>query len=177
MDGQGSARRQPLSTLNSAIGTVLAFPFGPGLIPVLIPWMITHWQAGTPYPAAVRVPGVALIAIGGLLTVATFGRFLTEGRGTPWPTDPPSSRKVMVGGPFSYVRNPLYVAFVLAIVGQALLLSRPVLLIYTVVLLICLVAFVRFWEEPTMAKRYGAEYEAYRKRVPGWWPRLPRRVS
>ncbi len=173
MDNQGSAEHNPVSALNSAIGTALAFPFGPGVIPVLIPWLITHWQAGAAYPLAVRTVGMVLIVAGGILSVWTFVRFVTEGRGTPWPTDPPTSRKVMVGGPYRCVRNPLYVGFILAIVGQALWLSRPVLFIYTAALIIFLAAFVHFWEERTMAKRYGAEFEAYRKQVPGWWPRLP----
>ena len=81
----------------------------------------------------------------------------------------------MVGGPYRYVRNPLYVGFILAIVGQALWLSRPVLFIYTGALIVFLAAFVHFWEERTMAKRYGPEFEAYCKQVPGWWPRLPTR--
>lgn len=74
------------------------------------------------------------------------------------------------------MRNPMYVAFAAAIVGQALLLSRPVLLLYATALLIALAAFVRLSEERTLARRFGAQYEAYRKQVPGWWPRLPRRT-
>jgi protein-S-isoprenylcysteine O-methyltransferase Ste14 len=72
------------------------------------------------------------------------------------------------------VRNPIYVAMVVADLGQALLLGRPVLLIYSAVLLTFLVAFVRLYEEPTLVDRFGARYEAYRRQVPGWWPRLPR---
>jgi protein-S-isoprenylcysteine O-methyltransferase Ste14 len=69
----------------------------------------------------------------------------------------------------------MYVAFTAANIGQALLLSRPVLLIYTAALLAALIAFVRLYEERTLVKRFGADYEAYRKQVPGWWPRWPRR--
>jgi protein-S-isoprenylcysteine O-methyltransferase Ste14 len=108
--------------------------------------------------------------------VGTFVRFATEGIGVPFPTEP-SSRQVIVGGPYRYVRNPMYLAVVAAITGQALLLSRPVLLTYAAVFLIAAVAFVHWFEEPTLAKRFGALYEAYRKQVPGWWPRLPRRMS
>jgi protein-S-isoprenylcysteine O-methyltransferase Ste14 len=163
--------------LNAAIGTALAFPFGPGVIPVLIPWLVTRWHEGTPYPLAVRAVGLVLIAIGGIGTIATFLRFVTEGRGTPWPTDPPSSRRVMVGGPYRYVRNPMYVSYILVIVGEAFWLGRPELFIYAAALLVFLLAFVHFWEERTMAKRYGAEFEAYCRQVPGWWPRLPHRAS
>jgi protein-S-isoprenylcysteine O-methyltransferase Ste14 len=173
----GSVQHHPISKLNSVVGTAISFPFGPGLMVVLFPWLITHWQHGAPYPRAVRALGAVLIALGAILTVATFVRFASEGTGIPFPTDPPSSQRVMVGGPYRYVRNPMYVSFMLVIVGEALLLSRPVLLIYAAAVLIFLVAFVRFWEERTMASRFGAEYEAYRQQVPGWLPRLPRRTA
>jgi protein-S-isoprenylcysteine O-methyltransferase Ste14 len=157
--------------------TALSFPAGPGIILVLFPYLITRFQAGMPpWPAAVRALGVALIVVGVLVNVATFVRFPVEGIGTPFPTNPPSSRKVMTGGPYRYVRNPMYVSYFLAIVGEALLLSRPALLIYLLGVIAFVVAFVRWWEEPTMARRFSAEYEAYRKQVPGWWPRLPRRT-
>ena len=96
--------------------------------------------------------------------------------GVPWPTDPPSSRKVAQGngGPYRYVRNPMHVSFSVAIRGEAWLLSRPGLLIYLAVLVVFVVAFVRWHEEPTMARRFGAEYDAYRKQVRAWWP-VPRR--
>ena len=94
----------------------------------LVPWLITQFQTGKPaYPLTVRVLGVALITIGGLAMAAAFVRFPAEGFGTPFPTNPPSSRQVIVGGPYRYVRNPMYVAFFVAIIGEALLLSRPVL--------------------------------------------------
>jgi protein-S-isoprenylcysteine O-methyltransferase Ste14 len=64
----------------------------------------------------------------------------------------------------------MYVSFFVAIIGEALLLSRPGLLIYLPVLIVLLAAFVRWYEEPTMAKRFGAEYDAYRKQVHAWWP-------
>src|ERR1022692_3647547 len=132
------------------------------------PLSVTGWpRTGKAMPGMSRCWG---------LPIAAFVRFPAEGTGTPLPTDPPSSRQVIVGGPYRYVRNPIYVAFAVATIGQALLLSRPVLLIYTAVLLIALAAFVHWYEEPTLARRFGAQYGAYRRQVPGWWPRLPRQT-
>jgi protein-S-isoprenylcysteine O-methyltransferase Ste14 len=163
--------------LSAVITAVPGAAGGPGLILLLFPWLITHFQTGTPpWPLAVRALGVALIVLGVLVNVATFVRFPVEGIGTPFPTDPPSSRKVIVGGPYRYVRNPMYVSYFVAIIGEALVLTRPVLFIYLLVVVAFVAGFVRWWEEPTMTKRFGAEYEAYRKQVPGWWPRLPRRT-
>ena len=59
------------------------------------------------------------------------------------------------------------------ITGQALLLSRPVLLSYAAAVAAACIAFVHGYEQPTLARRYGAQYQAYRRAVPGWWPRLP----
>jgi protein-S-isoprenylcysteine O-methyltransferase Ste14 len=69
----------------------------------------------------------------------------------------------------------VYPAFVAAIIGQALLLTRPVLLICAAVLLAAQVAFVH-WLEPTRARRFAEQYEAYCRQVPGWWPRLTGRT-
>jgi hypothetical protein len=65
-------------------------------------------------------------------------------------------------------------AVLAVIAGQALLLSRPVLLTWAAAVGIASGAFVRGYEQPVLARRYGARYEAYRREVPGWWPRLPR---
>jgi protein-S-isoprenylcysteine O-methyltransferase Ste14 len=67
----------------------------------------------------------------------------------------------------------MYLAVLAVITGQALLLSRPVLLGYAAAVAAACIAFVYGYEQPTLARRYGAQYQAYRRAVPGWWPRLP----
>jgi protein-S-isoprenylcysteine O-methyltransferase Ste14 len=82
----------------------------------------------------------------------------------------------VVGGLYRYVRNPMYLAVAATIVGQALLLGQSILLVYAALFLAVTAAFVRLYEEPTLRQRYGEEYDAYRRAVPGWWPRRPRRT-
>ena len=65
----------------------------------------------------------------------------------------------------------MYVAVLAVIVGQALLLGQPVLL-RAATIVVMVASFVRFYEEPTLARRFGAQYEAYRRAVPAWLPRL-----
>jgi len=65
----------------------------------------------------------------------------------------------------------MYLAVLAVITGQALLLGRPVLLGYAAAVGGAFTAFVYGYEQPTLARRYGAQYEAYRRAVPGWWPR------
>jgi protein-S-isoprenylcysteine O-methyltransferase Ste14 len=101
--------------------------------------------------------------------VHAFARFVVEGLGTPAPVAP--TRELVVGGLYRYVRNPMYLAVLAAIVGQALLLGRLVLLAYAAVVAAAFVAFVHWYEEPTLAEQFGDRYQAYRRAVPGWWPR------
>jgi protein-S-isoprenylcysteine O-methyltransferase Ste14 len=77
----------------------------------------------------------------------------------------------VVGGLYRHVRNPMYLAVAATIVGQAAVLGRPILLLYALAFGAAVAAFVHFYEEPTLARQFGAEYDAYRRAVPAWWPR------
>lgn len=119
-----SGPRETASKWNAIVASALLFPLGPGIGAVLIPWVITQWREGAPYPVALRVLGVALIVSGGLVLVVGWARFASEGMGIPLPVEP-TSRHLTVGGPYRYVRNPLSLAWVAVIVGQAVLLRKP----------------------------------------------------
>jgi protein-S-isoprenylcysteine O-methyltransferase Ste14 len=118
----------------------------------------------------VRVLRAALLVAGLIALVGAFVRFVVEGFGTLAPGAAPEL--LVVGGIYRYVRNPMYVAVLAAIAGQALLLDRLGLLLYAGATWLVVVAFVRFYEEPTLARRFGTDYEAYRRAVPAWCPRL-----
>jgi protein-S-isoprenylcysteine O-methyltransferase Ste14 len=148
----------------------LAFLFvAPGVVAGLVPWLLTGWESRSFPSLPVRVLGAFLLIAGIAVLLHAFARFVVEGVGTPAPVAP--TEQLVVGGLYGYVRNPMYLAVAAAIVGQALLLGRFELLLYATVFLVVVVAFVRGYEEPTLARRYGEEYEAYRKGVPGWLPR------
>ena len=156
----------------AAAGSAVFFVLGPGLVVGLVPWWLTGWQVRQPRPswALLRVAGAALIAAGAAVLVHAFVQFAREGVGTPAPVAPPE--RLVVGGLYRYVRNPMYLAVVATIIGQALALGQPVLLWYAAAVGATAGAFVRWYEEPTLRRRYGAHYEAYRRAVPAWWPRL-----
>jgi protein-S-isoprenylcysteine O-methyltransferase Ste14 len=161
-----------MQRLRAAVGSVVFFALAPGVVAGLVPWWLTGWSARTPLPwwwQPLRVVGVVLLAAGAGVLVHAFARFVVEGLGTPAPVAP--TRELVVGGLYRYVRNPMYLAVLAAIVGQALILARPVLLAYAVVVAAAFVMFVRAYEEPTLARQFGARYQAYRQAVPGWWPR------
>jgi protein-S-isoprenylcysteine O-methyltransferase Ste14 len=157
----------------AAAGTALFFALAPGIVAGVVPWWLTGWQAGASYPVPVRVAGIVMVAIGAAVLVDAFVRFVREGLGTPAPAAP--TELLVVGGLYRYVRNPMYLAVLATITGQTLILGRPVLLAYAVAIAAAFVGFVHGYEEPTLARRYGAAYEEYRRTVPAWHPRRPRR--
>ncbi len=156
----------------AAVGSALFFLLAPGVVVGLIPWALTRWQVREPLPywAPARVLGGVVLVAGLIALVQAFVRFVVEGHGTPAPVAAPE--RLVVGGAFRHLRNPMYVAVLAAIVGQSLLLGRLGLLLYAGVVWTAVAAFVRFYEEPTLTRRFGADYEAYRRAVPAWWPRL-----
>lgn len=156
----------------AAGGSALFFALAPGTVAGLLPWILTGWHTGRALPWAVRGLGALLILAGLLVLVPAFVRFVVEGAGTPAPVA--QTDHLVVGGVYRHVRNPMYVAVLSVIVGQAMLLGRAELLLYALVAAVVMVAFVKGYEEPHLARAYGAEYESYRRAVPGWWPRFRR---
>ena len=91
-------------------------------------------------------------------------------RGTPAPVAP--TETLVVTGVFRFVRNPMYLAVLMIILGQALLFGSRWLVLYAAIALAVVVAFARGYEEPTLTRTYGEQYLDYRRNVSGWWPRL-----
>ena len=152
----------------AAAGSALFLAAAPGTMAILVPYLLTGWESGDA-PLVGRIAGAALTLAGGAVLVSAFARFALQGLGTPAPVAP--TETLVVTGLYRYVRNPMYLAVTATIVGQGLLLDRPVLLVYAALFLATTFAFVRGYEEPTLHAAYGEEYDRYRAAVPGWWPR------
>jgi protein-S-isoprenylcysteine O-methyltransferase Ste14 len=154
----------------AAVGTGAFLLAAPGVVAGVLPWLLTDgWESSDP-PLPVAAAGAVLVVAGTGALLEAFARFVVEGGGTPAPVAP--TERLVVGGLYRHVRNPMYVAVGSAIAGQALLLGRPVLLGYLAVVWLAVASFVRFYEEPTLSARYGEQYDAYRRAVPAWRPRL-----
>ncbi|GHI03707.1 isoprenylcysteine carboxyl methyltransferase [Streptomyces cellostaticus] len=154
---------------SAVLGSALFLVLITGSVSVLVPWLLTDgWQAGHWWPP-LRLIGLLPVAAGAAVILDAFARFALEGLGTPSPVAPPE--RLVVNGPYRFVRNPVYIAVVAVICGQALLLARPVLFGYAAVIGVLTWAFVRWSEEPGLVRRFGAEYEHYRRAVPAWRPR------
>ena len=158
-----------MNRTKTAIGGVASVLGGPGVVAGLLPYLITRWRSTHPTVVLI-ILGAFLIGIGLRVLLRAASRFIFEGRGTiaPWaPTD-----RLIVTGPYRYVRNPMYVAVLAILVGEALVLGRPVLGIYAAGFWVIVAAFVRLYEEPELKRNYGEEFDAYRRGVRAWVPRL-----
>jgi protein-S-isoprenylcysteine O-methyltransferase Ste14 len=144
----------------------------PGTVVGIVPWLITRWwmQPAWLGTEATRIAGAVLLAAGLAVAVESFARFALKGLGTPAPLYPP--HHLVVSGHYRFVRNPMYVALLAAIVGQALLFASGALIIYAALVWLCCHAFVRLHEEPTLRRTFGREYEEFCAHVPRWVPRI-----
>jgi protein-S-isoprenylcysteine O-methyltransferase Ste14 len=155
----------------AVVGTAV-MAVGPFTVAGVVPWLLTRWEVRHPVPGGLsaRVLGALLVGGGAVVLTRSFVRFVTEGVGTPAPIAPPEN--LVVGGLYRHVRNPMYLAMAAAVAGHALVLGQPKLLLYPMIAAVPVAAFVRFYEEPALARRFGAAYEEYRRNVPAWIPRL-----
>jgi protein-S-isoprenylcysteine O-methyltransferase Ste14 len=158
-----------MSRAAAAAGSAAFFVLAPGVVAGLVPWWLTGWRV-QPLSAPLRLLGVVLLVAGFGVLLRAFVQFVADGIGTPAPVAP--TERLVVSGLYRCVRNPMYLAVLATIIGQALILGQPGLFGYVVAVGAAFVAFVRRYEEPTLRRRYGAEYESYQHAVPGWWPRL-----
>ena len=157
----------PYTLSKTALFTLLV----PGTVAVLIPrFLARRERIDVPVDTkASRRLGLASIASGVLLYLHTAWRFSDEGDGTPSPTDEPD--KLVTGGVYRYVRNPMYVGVLLCIVGQSLVYRSVFVLWWAVG---CWLGFhnrVVGYEEPHLLEKHGETYERYCEAVPRWIPR------
>jgi protein-S-isoprenylcysteine O-methyltransferase Ste14 len=142
----------------------------PGLGGAVVPWWILTRHGRTATPAAWEA--VPVVAAGVALYLWCVWNFAAVGRGTPGPWDAPS--RLVATGPYRWVRNPIYLAALLIVLGEAWLFLSPPLLAYAGAVAVFFHLFVTGYEEPTLRRRFGGAYLEYRRRVPRWIPRRPR---
>lgn len=162
MSGASLAGRAVLAALWFGFWFFGVFPLG------------LHALAGgrfEPAPVWLLAPGLALLAAATAFVVDGVRRFLRDGRGTHAPFHPPE--RLVVAGPYRWVRNPLYLAYDAFIVGEALCLASPAIAAYALAFAALAHGFVVWVEEPGLRRRFGAEYDRYRADVPRWRPRAP----
>ena len=155
------------------VGTIVFVAVFPATVIGWIPWWLTRWQLAPPFLGThlTRWLGALLFLAATPLFLSFLSRFVWEGRGTPAPIAP--TQRLVVGGPFRWVRNPGYVAVVAMLVGEALFFASLDALVYAGLVALAFHVFVLLYEEPTLRHAYGAQYDDYCRRVSRWIPRRP----
>jgi protein-S-isoprenylcysteine O-methyltransferase Ste14 len=131
-------------------------------------WFLPRWLSG---PLEVIHPaGALIIAAGSVLAGWCVVEFACRGHGTPAPFDPP--RRLVISGPYRFVRNPMYVGLAIILAGEALLTARVWFLAELGVLGLALSLLVRLHEEPALRRAFDDDYRRYSAAVRRWVPRL-----
>jgi protein-S-isoprenylcysteine O-methyltransferase Ste14 len=141
-----------------------------GLVLIFVPARLLSWS-GIVRPAAIQVQQVAGMVVGTAGAVIALWCIVTLaaiGRGTPAPFDPP--RRLVIKGPYRFVRNPMYIGAGVALASAALFYESLPLLGYAGLFFLATHLFVVRYEEPTLRRTFGQEYEAYCRQVRRWWP-------
>ena len=113
--------------------------------------------------------GLAPMVVGLAMYLWCAWDFAVFGRGTPLPLDAP--KQLIAHGLYRFVRNPMYVGVLLAILGQALWFGSAVTLRYALAVALLFHLFVVFYEEPTLRRKFGKSYTQYSLEVPRWLPK------
>lgn len=154
----------PLKTL---IFTIVV----PGTVAGIIPWFLLRGAGDFALPMpSVWMIGLLPLLLGVGLYLWCAGAFTFIGKGTPAPIDAP--KVLVIQGPYQWVRNPMYVAVLSVLIGEAILFRSFVLAGYALVFWAVVHAFVVLVEEPSLREQFGADYEAYLRAVGRWTPRF-----
>ncbi|HEX7070293.1 MAG TPA: isoprenylcysteine carboxylmethyltransferase family protein [Rhodothermales bacterium] len=151
--------------LRAALWTVLF----PGVLGFYIPWRFFGVREGSGAGAA-GIVGLLLAATGTFILLSAIVEFARRGRGTLSPVDPPS--RLVIVGPYRWVRNPMYAGVLFVLVGELMIASSIALLVYATGFFVVTNTFIARFEEPYLRRTFGEQYETYLANVRRWIPRI-----
>lgn len=161
-----------MATLRRSILVSILFTVfgGPGPLLVYVPFVITRFRIPAGEPLWQTISAGALIFIGLIPLFDSIWRFVHAGRGTLMPTVP--TERLVVSGLYRYARNPMYVGVLTALAGETVLFWNRGLVIEGAICWLAIELFVRFYEEPTLARQFPKDFARYKHHVHRWLPRL-----
>ena len=155
-----------------ALKTLIFSILVPGTVAGVVPWLLLQGSGG----AVLLLPSIwmvgflpLLLGVGLYLWCAAAFTFI--GKGTPAPIDAP--KVLVIQGPYHWVRNPMYIAVLSVVIGEAILFRSFLLVGYALLVGLVVHMFVVFVEEPSLRRQFGGSYETYLSTVPRWLPRSP----
>jgi protein-S-isoprenylcysteine O-methyltransferase Ste14 len=152
--------------LKTLIFTVLV----PGTVAGFIPWFLLQSSGVVEFTPSLWLIGLLPLLLGVGLYFWCAGAFTFIGKGTPAPIDAPIF--LVRAGPYQWVRNPMYLAVLSTIIGEAILFRSVALVAYALLVWGIVHTFVVLVEEPTLRNQFGESYETYLRTIPRWLPRF-----
>ncbi|RQG99581.1 methyltransferase family protein [Natrarchaeobius oligotrophus] len=159
-----------MGSISTYLKTIVFTILVPGIVAVAVPQLLARWRKHPELPLnehLARGLGILSLVSGILLYVYTSFQFVSEGEGTPSPTDEP--KHLVTGGIYAHSRNPMYIGVLLVILGQALLRRSVAILWWGAGMWIGFHNRAIGYEEPHLLEKHGEEYEKYREEVPRWF--------
>jgi protein-S-isoprenylcysteine O-methyltransferase Ste14 len=140
----------------------------PVTVLIIVPALIEQkWVAAA---GAQLIAGLLIVLLGLFVMAQTIFTFIRIGKGTLAPWSP--THKLVVGGMYAYVRNPMILGVITVLIGESIVISSRPILLWAALVFIINTAYFMFSEEPGLEKRFGDEYRKYKKNVPRWIPRM-----
>ncbi|WP_349310925.1 isoprenylcysteine carboxylmethyltransferase family protein [Microbacterium sp. MM2322] len=154
----------------TALQIVVFWGVALGIVPAVIVWFETRWMLHVPAPAGARIAGAVLFAAASVVGLWSAAVMSTAGDGTPLPIA--TARRLVIRGPYRFVRNPMALAGISQGVAVGLMLSSWLVVVYAVCGSVVWDTAIRPHEERDLEDRFGAEFRRYRAQVRCWMPRL-----
>src|SRR5579859_4690710 len=155
-----------------ALKTLIFTIVAPGTLLILVPWLLLQSSGGANLTLSLWLIGLLPLLLGVGLYFWCAGAFTFIGKGTPAPIDAP--KFLVREGPYQWVRNPMYLAVLSVVIGEAMLFHSLLLVGYALLVWMAVHLFVVFVEEPSLRRQFGESYERYLSTVPRWLPRFSR---
>lgn len=154
----------------TVLKSLFFFILVPGMLMGYFPYRISITDTELSAPGVLAWLALPLWFLGWTIMIWCFWIFTANGRGAPAPIDPP--RELVIVGPYRFVRNPMYVAGIVALFGWVFWSPSLPLIVAPFLFFLAAHLFVTFYEEPALKKKFGAAYEEYLGSVPRWFPKL-----
>jgi protein-S-isoprenylcysteine O-methyltransferase Ste14 len=149
--------------------TLIFMAVAPATVTIYLPYALMP-SSHAPQLGSLRYLGLLPIIVGAVAGCWCAWDFAFKGRGTPAPFDPP--KELVARGLYRRVRNPMYVAVMLILLGEAVFFASRFMITYLLIVFAGFNLFVLFYEEPTLRRKFGESYERYCRAVPRWLPLL-----
>lgn len=158
---------------NSLLSHLLSIILLPGTVTLLIPYLLNEYlKEPTIYNEhiALKFGGMGFMGFGLILFLTCLIYFFTVGKGTLAPWSP--TKHLVISGPYRYVRNPMIIAILSILLGEALYLNSISVLIWGMLFFLINTVYFELIEEPKLERKFGEDYVRYRRRVSRWVPNV-----